>query len=229
MLLLYCMPSYTKRRNEVPIVGRVMVIAPHPDDDVLGCGGSLLKHVTDGAHCAIVYMTSGEAGGGKKSPEALAAQREAEALNGAKKLGVTDLIFLHEPDGKLQISELVIEKVRTVIESAQPDLVYVPHEVDGHKDHRATYSIVIEAIKRLGYKPLIMAYEVWTPLQTVTHLVSFDEKTMQDKLSALAEHKSQVNTINFIDAISSLNKYRGILLVRSEYAECFRNIDLKND
>ncbi len=96
--------------------------------------------------------------------------------------------------------------------------------MDAHKDHRATYLTVIEAVKKLKDRPIILAYEVWTPLQKITHLLPFGEEVMRKKLEALAEHTSQVRSINFADAISALNRYRGILMCRSSYAECFRRV-----
>ncbi len=217
-----------KKGKDIPYVSRVMVFAPHPDDDILGCGGVLTKHVNDGTSCSIIFITSGEAPGNKKDKEAFAQQREEEARKGAERLGVTDLVFLKEPDGKLAVRSETIERVAAVMQSYEPELVYVPHAHDAHRDHRATYTIVIEAVKRLKKRPKVLAYEVWTPLQTVTHIAPLSEETMRVKLEALSEHRSQVKSINFADAISSLNRYRGILMCRTAYAECFRLITIEN-
>ncbi|MCK9232707.1 MAG: PIG-L family deacetylase, partial [Syntrophales bacterium] len=80
---------------------RILVAAPHPDDEWIGCGGSLLKHIRRGNPVTVVYMTSGEAGGLGRTREALAAVREAEAREAAAFAGITDLIFLGNPDGYL--------------------------------------------------------------------------------------------------------------------------------
>lgn len=88
---------------------------------------------------------------------------------------------------------------------------------------------MMQAVKKLKDRPIVLAYEVWTPLQTITHLAPFNEDTMKLKLEALAEHRSQVDCINFENAISSLNRYRGVLMYRSDYAECFQRIDIENE
>ncbi len=128
-LLLLAPPIIALRKKgaDIPKVNQVLVFAPHPDDDILGCGGALIRHGSEGAHCSIVYMTSGEAPGNKKDKKVFANRREDEARKGAKKLGITDINFLLEPDGKLMLSDEVIEKVFTILSLYKPDLIYIPH------------------------------------------------------------------------------------------------------
>ena len=68
-------PSFS-RIAYVPLRDRVLVFSPHPDDDILGCGGSLIAHVNKGAKVTVIYMTSGEAGKGDENPERLRQIRE---------------------------------------------------------------------------------------------------------------------------------------------------------
>ncbi len=221
--------SIRNKRKNIPQVKSVMVFAPHPDDDILGCGGVLTKHRNDGASCSIVYVTSGEAPKGKKDRETFARQREEEARKGAEQLGVTNLVYMKEPDGKLKLSDDTIETVVGILKKHKPQLVYIPHALDDHPDHRSTYTIVVEAVKRLKERPMVLAYEVWTPLQVITHTAPLTKEEMNLKLEALSEHTSQVKSINFADAISSLNRYRGILMCRASYAECFRLIEEEDE
>ncbi len=86
-------------------MARVLVFAPHPDDDIIGCGGSIAKHVRGGSDVTVVYMTSGDAGSLKYSKGELAKMREAEAKNAAKVLGVKDLVFLGNADGYLECNK----------------------------------------------------------------------------------------------------------------------------
>ena len=81
---------------------RVLVVAPHPDDEMIGCGGSIMRHTQQGNSVTIAYMTSGDAYAFGKWCElddvrgraAIGALREQEAVAGARCVGVSDLVFL---------------------------------------------------------------------------------------------------------------------------------------
>jgi LmbE family N-acetylglucosaminyl deacetylase len=216
---------------------RVIVFAPHPDDDILGCGGVAALHRQQGAEVAFVYMTSGDAErlSGFTGPE-LARVREEEAKKGAEKVGVTNLTFLRQPDGKLARTQTNVDEVHMVIDQYQPDLIYIPHKDDGHKDHQATFWIVEKAVKEtirnplLGKRPVVLCYEVWTPLQKLTHKINISS-VIDTKLDALSEHKSQLagsSNTNYVEAIKALNRYRGIMTWVGDYAECFQELVLKS-
>ena len=81
----------------------VLVVAPHPDDEVLGCGGSICVHVADGRRVAVAYLTFGENGSPVHPPEVMGPIREAEAREAMRVLGVSeaDIHFLRFPDGRL--------------------------------------------------------------------------------------------------------------------------------
>ncbi len=211
-----------KRQQET-----VIVFAPHPDDDILGCGGTLIHHVRNGDHVIIVYMTSGGAAEWKGKRKDLEEIREQEARNAAAKIGVEDLIFLREPDGALEQSLENVTNVVRIILDYKPTTAYIPHSADDHEDHQATHWLVVAAAKKAsGAKkhawkvPRILCYEVWTPLFEVT-----DKEEISDvidlKLEALAEHKTQLVHLNFIEAIKGLNCYRGLMTLTGKYAECF--------
>ncbi len=218
--------------NKIPYAEKIMVFSPHPDDDILGCGGILIKHVRDGSQITVVYVTSGDA-----SPEwsgtreELIHTREEEAKKATEKLGITDLIFLKEPDGKLAENEININAVAELLLTYRPELIYIPNNSEAHKDHKATFRLVKEAIKQAAAEdsewkiPLTLCYEVWTPMETITHQVNIS-RTIELKLEALAEHKSQAAYYNYADLIRSLNRYRGLSLVIGEYAECFRKLEI---
>ncbi len=203
----------------------VIVFAPHPDDDVIGCGGAIIQHVKKGDRVCIVYLTSGDAW--PKGVEELAKIRELEATEATALLGVQDLIFFREPDGYLAATERNKEKVIQIILEHKPDIVYVTHEVEEHKDHKAAFRLVIDAIKKIPQetlkKPQILSYEVWTPLQKIS-MVKNISREIELKLQALREHKSQLKSVNYIEAVKGLNRYRGIMKQKGAYAECFNKV-----
>ncbi len=212
---------------------RVMVFAPHPDDDIIACGGSIAKHVQKGNAVSIVYISSGEAGSLSYSPEELANIREEEARRAAGVLGVTDLLFLRNPDGYISFDREVLEKMIRLIRSKKPTLVYLPHENEAVRDHQQAYHLAMEACKRAsgpwfqacGKEPWsvtrILAYEVWTPLQSFA-LAEDISDFISIKLTALREHQSQINDIAYDEAIQGLNRYRGITSGVGSYCECFQ-------
>ncbi len=215
------------RKKSIPMVSTVMVFAPHPDDDVLGCGGAIIKHVAYGAQVTVVYMTSGETNPGDKKPQRIARLREEEARRAAAKLGVHDLVFLREPDSKLRVTSKTIGKVKQLLNDYQPDLVYIPHKKDEHSDHKATYDIVVEGVKKLrGLNPVVLGYEVWSPMLAITHVAEISDE-IQVKLDALSEHKTQIADMDFVAAVHALNRYRGILIGRVSYGECFQLVAIE--
>jgi LmbE family N-acetylglucosaminyl deacetylase len=212
---------------------KVLVFAPHPDDDLIGCGGSIAKHIKKGNEVAIAYMTSGESGSLKYSKEELAKIREQEAKNAAAIIGVKEVYFLKNPDGYLEYCKESLIKVIELIRTAKPDIVYIPHEFDGHKDHQATHKLVTEACGRAGGPwfqecsgepwsvQTILCYEVWVPLQNITYVEDITD-FIELKVKALGEHKSQLDDISYDEAVKCLNRYRGIMAGGGKYSECFQ-------
>jgi LmbE family N-acetylglucosaminyl deacetylase len=216
---------------------KVLVFAPHPDDDLIGCGGSIAKHIKQGNQATIVYMTSGDAGSLKYSKAKLRKIRENEAKTAAKALGVKDLIFLRNPDGYLEYDEKNLTKIISLIRGKRPNFVYAPHRNEANKDHAKTNEIVLESIGRASGpwfqeckgKPwsvdTVLCYEVWTPLQEVSYVEDIT-KFIELKIKALEQHKSQIQDIQYDRAVRGLNRYRGIMTNKGKYCECFQVVKL---
>ncbi len=215
---------------------RILVFAPHPDDEIIGCGGSLVKHINNGAHVTVVYVTSGDAGSLRHSKEELAAIREKEAKDGAQVLGIHDLIFLNNPDGYLEFHKQknIVEFIN-IIREKKPHIIYTTHPKEQHKDHATTGEIVIDATYKAAgpwfqettgqpwFVPTILGYEVWTPLQHVS-MVEDITNTIDTKIQALKEHVSQIKDISYDEGVKGLNRYRGTMTGQGSYCECFEVI-----
>jgi LmbE family N-acetylglucosaminyl deacetylase len=213
----------------------ILVFAPHPDDDIIGCGGSIAKHIQQGNQISIIYMTSGEAGSLEYKPEELNQIREEEAQNAAASLGVTDLTFLRNPDGYLEYKQENLSRIVAIIRLKKPTIVYIPHSADAVPDHLITHQLAVEGCRRAagpwfqecGEQPWgvkhILGYEVWTPLQKVAHSEDITN-FMCLKLTALQMHKSQIKHIPYDQAILGLNRYRAIMTQKGNYCECFQLI-----
>jgi LmbE family N-acetylglucosaminyl deacetylase len=133
--------------------GRVVVLAPHPDDEVLGCGGTLAALARIGTPIHLVAVTDGESSHPSRSDE-LRALRAIERTEALRRLGLQDA-HVHRlglPDGAVNEDE-VVEAARPLL--AESDVVLAPWDQDGHPDHDA----VGRAATRLPGRHL--AYLVW--------------------------------------------------------------------
>jgi LmbE family N-acetylglucosaminyl deacetylase len=150
--------------------GRVVVFAPHPDDETLGCGGTIAKKLAEGYEVIIVVMTDGRflllksfGIDDDPSPEQVKEIRCGEVLRATKILGVPEdnVIFLDFVDGTLEEKEEAAEeKVAEIFERYAPSEVYFPFERDAHPDHQATNRIVRRAVEKLGIKPMMYRYTI---------------------------------------------------------------------
>lgn len=204
----------------------VLVIAPHPDDESLGCGGSIRLHRLRGDRVHVVFLTSGELGL-KQLPSSQAQLiREREAVAAAEILGVTELTFLRKMDWF--VGDCIDETVtilKPIMEREVPGLIYLPHNAEWHPDHRAVLEIVRSALcAGTTPAPNLLTYEIWTPLSTYNHVVDIST-TMECKLDAIRCYSSQLATFRYDSAILGLNQYRGALTAHCNYAEVFQVLD----
>src|SRR5262245_66408698 len=102
-------------------MNRVMVISPHPDDETLGCGGTIRKHVVEGDIVHVELLTSGEKGGHDLSAADIAAMREQEAMAAAAILGGAHVECYRQPDGKLSPNRALIARNPKAINDWQPN------------------------------------------------------------------------------------------------------------
>ena len=202
----------------------VMVIAPHPDDEAIGCGGTLCLHRERGDPVHVVFLTSGEAGLPDLAPEAVWTIREAEGQEAAKVLDVGHVDFLRLPDLGLDDNiSVAAEGVRAILETYPADLIYLPHPGESHPDHEAVLPIVRAALAPplANAPPELRAYEVWSPM-TQHDWVEDISHVMRRKLSAIRCYRSQLEVIRYDRAVRGLNRYRGILHAAGRYAEAFQ-------
>jgi LmbE family N-acetylglucosaminyl deacetylase len=191
-------------RDTSPLTeARLVVVSPHPDDEVLGCGGLLALHAAAGNECLLVAATDGEASHRPllaPSSAALAAQRRAESVAGLQQLMVRtpDVLRLGMPDGNVARHEqyLVNRLVRTL---RRGDSVVVTWRLDGHPDHEACGRATAMACERAGCRLLEMPIWMWhwsTPGDTRVpwhRLVALPlpAAVQKRKRQALAAHESQ--------------------------------------
>lgn len=190
-------------------MANILVVSPHPDDESIGCGGTICKHVLKGDAVHVVVLTSGEAGGHGRSREETIRLREQEARDASAILKLASLQFWHLPDGRLKATVAACQQLRRVIRTLRPSVVYVTHDGEMHPDHRAAYRMVMQAVSELsGRRPVVLLYEVWTPLQDIDHVEDISD-VMETKLAAVRAYHTQLAAMRFDDAVLGLNRYRG--------------------
>lgn len=143
----------------------VLVVAAHPDDEVLGCGGTIAKHVASGDRVYLQILAEGSASRFNNSvdaEESILALRKS-ATNAANILGVSDLELLRFPDNRMDsVPQLDVNRaVELAVERWQPTVVYTHHAFDLNVDHRITHEAVLTACRPM-------------PRQTVKRILTFE-------------------------------------------------------
>ncbi len=202
---------------------KILVLAPHPDDESIGCGGTLCLHAQLGDPVTAVYLTSGETGLKHFSRDEAWRIREAEAHAAAEILGIKTLHFLHGTDWSLsQEVSKTAAALRPILEKEAPEIAYLPHAGEWHPDHKVSMTILQEAITSFGLARLrVRCYEIWTPLSQFNHLENIDA-FMARKILAIRAHRSQSEQLAYDEAIQGLNRYRGAISMKCRYAEVFQ-------
>ncbi len=200
----------------------VLVLSPHPDDDVIGCGGALRLHADSGASIKVVYLTDGSSGEGKKDKsreKKVAMVRESEAKKAGEIIGANDLIFWRYQDGKLPNNKTTQKLLLTLISDFKPDIIYAPSFLDPHPDHLEACKILRDALKQVNFEGTIYSYEIWTPIYA-NRLISIDKSVHKKELAVLA-HESQNKERSYFEAIMGLNRYRAGMHNAGKYAEAY--------
>lgn len=190
--------------------GPVVVVAPHPDDEVIGVGGTLRRHRRRGDHVTIVHVTSGEgsSSGADLPPAERAARREAEAEQAAAELGIgaDRLRFLRSPDRG--VDDGLRARLAAELAASSPRTLYAPWPHDTHPDHRVVGEATVRAAVVSPSVEVVAFYEVWTPL-IATHVVRVDD-VFGDKVRALERYRSVLRTVDYVAAIDGLSRYRSL-------------------
>ena len=159
---------------------RVLVVAPHPDDEVFGCGGMLAWHARLGASVRVIILTDGAAGDPGQRAAHIEETRVAESRAAGRELGLEDYRFLGFADGGLGDSSELVERLVRELEEFAPELVYGPSPQELHADHRAASRALFAALAR-GPRRRVLLYGVNS--QAVAGIL-FDTTTVWERKEA---------------------------------------------
>jgi LmbE family N-acetylglucosaminyl deacetylase len=234
--------------DKLPTPERVLVVAAHPDDIEFGAAGTVARWVGEGAALRFLLVTRGDKGSDDPATDvaALTAQREREQRAAATELGVERVDFLDEPDGQVEVSLRLRERITRAIRTFRPEVVmthdptvlFVNNEWVNHPDHRAVGQVTVDAVFPTARDPLnfpehiAAGLEAWKVAELflwstneANQLVDIAE-TIERKIDALGHHASQFH--NFPDIARWVRRRSEELGERAGYraAEGFRRVTL---
>lgn len=189
---------------------RILVFAPHPDDEIFGCGGALLRHVDARKAVQVVIVTDGGHGVADEERATCVAQRREESRQAARIVGYDEPMFLGYLDRGLMYGEKLVLECLDLIERLRCDLVYAPSLLEIHPDHRALAMAVTEAVRRIGAGLCLAYYEVGMPLRPNV-LLDIGAQA-ERKMSAMRCFVSQNVRQRYDLDIAALNRYRSYTL-----------------
>jgi len=190
---------------------RLLVLAPHPDDEVIGCGGLVAQHLREGRKVRVAIVTNGAEAG-----DAIA--REEESRRGLALLGENlELEFYRFPDRHLDLrSDELIAKLHNTMLAFPADLIAVPSPIEIHPDHLALSRSFCELVQRdpalfaEGAMARVAFYEVSQPMRPNTLVDIGDVADL--KYAAIAAHESQLALRDYASFARGLNAYRAMTL-----------------
>ncbi len=212
---------------------KILVIAPHADDEILGVGGTMARNIAEGNQVFVLIVTHGEK---PLFSDEIVSQIRKETIQAHKFLGITKTYFGELPAVMLeQIPRYQLnDKISKVIQEVEPDEVYIPHIGDMQKDHQLVNEAAMVAVRpKYAHKiSAVYAYETlseteWNIPNTSNAFIPTvytDISNYNDtKKQALAYFESQVSAFpdpRSLEAVEALAKYRGST-VKVNAAEAF--------
>ncbi len=211
---------------------KILIIAPHPDDEVLGCGGTIKKHINSGDEVYLCEVTKSYT---PDWTEEYIAQEMKELEDSSKFLGIKEKFLLDLPAVKLDIlgqkklNDLLFE----IIQKVKPEILYIPFYGDINSDHRlVSHACLVAARPRPGsFIKKVLAYEVLSETEWgesifkpfVPNVFINISSTINEKIKAMSCYKTQLKEYphpRSIEGLKILAQKRG-MEAGIDYAEAF--------
>ena len=198
------------KKWEISANDKICILAPHADDEVIGCGGLLAKY---GKQCEVILLPDGAFNGDENTKKI----REDEFSKVMDFLKIENFSFMRAKDTRLIEAYDLFKK----IDFSKYDYVVMPHPFDPHKDHVVPQAF-FKKLKKKGLKAKAVYYEVWGAMNEPTNLIDISD-VAEIKRKAIEMYVSQKN-IDYAGRILGLNHYRG-MRHNVEYAEAYTIVD----
>jgi Uncharacterized proteins, LmbE homologs len=205
------LPEKTKRK--------ALIIAPHPDDEILGCGGIINQLIDSGNSCKVLLLT-------KRGNQYH--KRLEEFRTALKTIRCCDYELLCYQDGELDSKLLQLTKdLRQGITQEQPSSIFVPYILDSNKDHAITNIAVAKALQGFSKEMMVFMYEIWTPILYPNYYIDVSN-VYENKIKSARAYHSQLVPYFIIRRMASINAMRAALIGKEkyQYMEAFRGFTL---
>lgn len=218
----------------------ILAVVAHPDDEILGVGGTLCKHAQDGDAVFVLILADGESSRDDGGDAGKINARQDSAQKAASILGVKELFFSDFPDNRMDSVVFldIIKVVEQNISKIKPDVIYTHHGGDLNVDHRLTFEAVVTASRPIqggAYPKEIYGFETLSSTEWGIH-GGFEPSVYVDidgvfkkKMAALKAYESEMRSFphpRSYEAVEALAKLRGstVALNMAESFTCIRNI-----
>lgn len=180
---------------------KILILAPHPDDECIGAGGLLAKYAKQ---CDVIVMTDGRYGGVHTVPEEEWKIRKKQFENEMKYLGISSYRWMGFEDGTLCNHKTCMADVDFSLYTK----IFLPWGEDNHMDHTAAFMHAVEKIKEQKLTGTeVFQYEVHVPFHDVTEYLDITSH-IDEKIKLIRFHEEQVNAFDYDMVAKSLAKYR---------------------
>ena len=181
---------------------RVVIVAPHPDDEAIACSGTILRHLQSGDEVVVVIATDGRRSRAAATPDEVSAIRKNEATQAARRLGVTSLEWLGLPEGAWDAPKLR-SLLSELLERHKPTVIYAPSRVDFHPEHLAVAHALARALASMAVAPgaevRVRVYQVQVPLTRIlTNLIVDVSGVLAQSVAALRAYESQSGPVEIV-------------------------------
>lgn len=205
-----------------PFGHSMLVVAPHQDDEAIGCGGALALQALSGRSASVVVLHDGadEHWAVSMTRAELQELRNGESRNAAREIGIEAPVFLGLQDLRSTI-DAAASALRRIIEERRVDAVFTPFVLDGHPDHRACNFIVARALADLKRPVRTLQYEVWS--NCIPNVLVVIDRVADSKERMLACFAFANKAHDYAHATKGLNMFHSRLLPagKARYVECF--------
>lgn len=206
------------------MINKVLIISVHPDDETIGCGGTILKHKKDGDEVYCMHITEGN----NHQKETILELKTRFNFNESFSLKFPEVIL-----DDISLSK-IIPPISNILQEVKPNIIYLPNRSDPHSDHRRVFDACQACIKSFRYPFLrkVMMMEVisetdFAPAlpenQFIPNVFVDISEFFSTKLSILMLFESELLSPPFtrsLETMEAYNRYRGSQ-INAKYAECF--------
>ena len=214
---------------KAPFGKSMLVIAPHQDDEIIGCGGAMLLQLAKGKKVHVVFVQDGgdEHKEDGLSRDVMIAIREQEACRVAAQMGISPPVFLRHAGLGMQNIRKIAEELKDEIAKTGADVIFVPFFLDRNSDHIITNYALAEALSDITPSIKVFGYEVWG--LCIPNIILNIDTVMKDKQELLSYYESQLKGTDYVNCTTGLNMYhsRSFGAGVCKYAERFFEIPAK--